>query len=190
PDPARKTALLDAIVDYLTENGLATLSMRPLAKELGQTTRVLTHHFADKAELLNAALTRLDERQRGWLAELPGADGALPMSEVVKATWEYHLTPEHLPFTRLIHEIEGLAAGDRLAGATSRLLADRVDFVAGWFRDRGVPEQPAREYATLLNAAFAGLQIDMLNTGDRERTTTALHHLADQTDAWVARHTT
>ncbi|WP_181786873.1 TetR/AcrR family transcriptional regulator [Streptomyces phytophilus] len=187
-DPARKTALLDSVVDYLVDHGLATLSMRPLAKELGQSTRVLTHHFADKADLLNATLTRLDERQREWLAGLPGADGEMGMGEVVRATWEYHLTPEHLPLTRLIHEIEGLAAGDRLGGATSRLLADRVEFVAGWFRDRGVPAEAATDYATLLNAAFAGLQIDMLNTGDRERTTAAAHRLADLADGWVAAH--
>ncbi|WP_067821358.1 TetR/AcrR family transcriptional regulator [Actinomadura kijaniata] len=188
-DPHRRDELLDATVDYLATNGLSTLSMRPLAEHLGHSTRVLTHHFADKSELLTAVLTRLDEQQRQRLRALPGWDGERGMGDIIRATWRWQLAEENLPFTRLVHEIEGLAAGGRLHGQVTRLLADRIAFVAAAFRARGVPENAALRYATLQNATFAGLQLDYLNTGDRERAEAGIEWLADQADRWIAEST-
>lgn len=185
-DPHRRTELLDGVIGYLAEHGLLMLSMRPLAEHLGHSTRVLTHHFADKQELLGAVLARLDERQRAWLRAMPGWDGERGMGDIVRATWEAQLAEENLPFTRLVHEIEGLAAGGRLAGQVTTLLADRIAFVAESFRGRGVPWDAARRYATVQNAAFAGLQLDFLNTGERERAEEGVAWLAAQADRWVA----
>ncbi|WP_084265791.1 TetR family transcriptional regulator [Actinomadura macra] len=185
-DRGRRTELLDQVIDYLAAHGLAGLSMRPLAGHLGQSTRVLTHHFADKAELVGAVLARLDELQRERLRALPGWDGERPMGEIVQAAWERQLAEENLPFTRLVHEIEGLAAGGRLAGQVTRLLADRVEFVAASFRTRGVTDPDARHYATVQNAVFAGLQLDVLNTGDRARADAGIAWLAATADGWVA----
>ncbi|MEW2359277.1 TetR family transcriptional regulator [Spirillospora sp. NPDC029432] len=184
-DPDRRAELLDGVLEYLAGNGLSTLSMRPLAEHLGHSTRVLTHHFADKRALLGAVLARLDERQRERLRALPGWDGERPMGEIVRAAWDWQLAAENLPFTRLVHEIEGLAAGGRLHGQVTRLLADRVEFVAASFRARGVPAEAAVRYATVQNAAFAGLQIDFLNTGDRDRAEEGIAWLAAQADRWI-----
>ncbi|GAA4070735.1 TetR/AcrR family transcriptional regulator [Actinomadura miaoliensis] len=185
-DPRRRAELLDAVVAYLTDHGLSTLSMRPLAQHLGHSTRVLTHHFADKQDLLGQVLARLDEQQRERLRALPGWDGERSMGDIVRDTWRWQLREDNLPFIRLVHEIEGLAAGGRLAGQVTRLLADRVEFVAESFRVRGVPADLARHYATVQNAAFAGLQLDFLNTGDRERAEAGVEWLAEQADRWIA----
>ncbi|MFC9974529.1 TetR/AcrR family transcriptional regulator [Spirillospora sp. NPDC127200] len=185
-DPHRRAELLDAVVGYLADHGLATLSMRPLAEHLGRSTRVLTHHFTDKQDLLAQVLTRLDQLQRERLRTLPGWDGDRTMGEIVRAAWQWQLDEDNLPLTRLIHEIEGLAAGGRLAGQATRLLADRVEFVADAFRARGVPADLARHYATVQNATFAGLQLDYLNTGDRDRADAGLEWLAGQADRWIA----
>ncbi|GAA4523362.1 TetR/AcrR family transcriptional regulator [Nonomuraea ferruginea] len=184
-DPARREELLDRIVDYLAERGLSTLSMRPLAEHLGKSTRVLTHHFEDKEELLSATMRRLDERHRAWLRSLPGWDGSDSVGTIVRRTWEFQLREENLPIARLIHEIEGLAAGGRLAGLVPELLADRSAFVASLLRDRGVPERDALRISTLVNSAYTGLQLDVLTTGERERVDEALHQLADLVDEWV-----
>jgi AcrR family transcriptional regulator len=185
-DPHRRAELLDAVVGYLAEHGLSTLSMRPLAEHLGHSTRVLTHHFDGKRELLGAVLAHLDRLQRERLRALPGWDGEGGMGDIIRATWQWQLSEENLPMTRLVHEIEGLAAGERLAGQVTRLLADRVEFVAGAFRARGVPDPQAVHYATLQNATFAGLQIDFLNTGDRDRADAGIEWLAAQADRWIA----
>ncbi|MEU6999185.1 TetR/AcrR family transcriptional regulator [Nonomuraea sp. NPDC046570] len=184
-DPQRRAELLDSIVDYLAGHGLSTLSMRPLAEHLGKSTRVLTHHFADKEELLSATMERLDERHRGWLRALPGWDGSDSVGTIIRRTWDWQLQEENLPIARLIHEIEGLAAGGRLAGHVPRLLADRAEFVAALLRERGVPERAALRISTLANSAYTGLQIDYLTSGERERVEEALDQLVALVDEWV-----
>ncbi|MFI6903455.1 TetR/AcrR family transcriptional regulator [Nonomuraea sp. NPDC050394] len=188
PDPQRRSELLDQIVDYLADHGLSTLSMRPLAEHLGKSTRVLTHHFADKEELLSATMRRLDERHRAWLRSLPGWEGGDSVGTIVRRTWDWQLHEENLPVARLIHEIEGLVAGGRLAGHVPELLSDRSAFVAGLLRERGVPEKDARRISTLVNSAYTGLQLDFLTTGERERVEGALDQLTTMLDAWVAEH--
>ncbi|GAA0928684.1 TetR/AcrR family transcriptional regulator [Nonomuraea longicatena] len=188
PDPERRTELLDQIVDYLAEHGLATLSMRPLAEHLGKSTRVLTHHFADKRELLSATMIRLDERHRAWLRSLPGWDGADSVGTIVRRTWDWQLREENLPIARLIHEIEGLAAGGQLPGPVPRLLSERSGFVAGLLRERGVPEPDALRLSTLANSAYTGLQLDLLITGERDRVEAALDQLTGLIDTWVGEY--
>ncbi|TDD20624.1 TetR/AcrR family transcriptional regulator [Nonomuraea diastatica] len=185
-DPNRRAELLDQIVDYLAGHGLSTLSMRPLAEHLGKSTRVLTHHFADKDELLSATMARLDERHRAWLRSLPGWAGSDSVGTIIRRTWDWQSSEDNLPIARLVHEIEGLAAGGRLRGHVPRLLADRSEFVAGLLRERGVPEADALRISTLANSAYTGLQIDLLTTGDRERVEEALDQLCGLVDEWVA----
>lgn len=185
-DPRRRAELLDQIIDYLAAHGLSALSLRPLAEHLGRSTRVLTHHFADKEELLSATLERLDERHRAWLRALPGRDGSGSVGAIIRRTWEWQLREETLPIVRLVHEIEGLAAGGRLVGHVPRLRADRSGLVAAFLRERGVPEADALDISTLTSSTYTGLMSDYLITGDRERVETALDRLAILVDEWIA----
>lgn len=123
--------------------------------------------------------------QRGRLRALPGWTGGQSLGTIVRASWDWHISEENLPSTRLIHEIEGLAAAGRIAGHVPRWMADRVEFVAGAFETRGVRPADARQCATLLNSAYAGLQIDYLNTGDTERIEAAVDRLCVLVDSWV-----
>ncbi|QFG22737.1 TetR/AcrR family transcriptional regulator [Actinomadura sp. WMMB 499] len=184
-DPQRRARLLDAIVDYLAEHGIAQLSMRPLAKALGHSTYVLTHHFATKDELISAVLEHLDRRQKGRLEALPAPPGGTGLGAVVRASWDWHLA-EDLPMVRLLHEIEGLSAAGRLTGPyVPKMLGDRAGYVADVLRAHGVPDDLALRRATLLNAAYAGLQTDYLTTGDRTRVEAALDDLATLADSWT-----
>ena len=116
-DPHRRTEILDAVIGHLAETGIATLSLRPLAQALGHSTRVLTHHFADKDALLTAVLERLDEIQHGQLRATEGWDDtSRGIGAIVRDSWRRHLEPGNIGATRLIHEIEGLAAAGRLGG--------------------------------------------------------------------------
>ena len=185
-DPRRRVQLLDAIVDYLAEHGIAQLSMRPLAKALGHSTYVLTHHFATKDELISAILEHLDRRQKERLESMPAPPDGDGLGAVVRASWAWHLA-EDLPMVRLLHEIEGLSAAGRLTGPyVPKMLGDRAEYVADVMRAHGVPGRVALRRATLLNAAYAGLQTDYLTTGDRDRVEDALNDLAELADTWTA----
>ncbi|MGY4972294.1 TetR/AcrR family transcriptional regulator [Streptomyces nigrescens] len=186
-DPHRRTEILDAAIGHLAETGISNLSLRPLAQALGHSTRVLTHHFADKDDLLTAVLERLDEVQHGQLRATEGWDDvSLGIGAIVRDSWRRHLEPGNLGATRLIHEIEGLAAAGRLGGRVPKFLADRAEFVAGALQARGLAPEAARVHATFLNSAYAGLQTDFLVTGDRVRTEAALAELCALADSWTA----
>lgn len=185
-DPARRVELIDAIIVELAETGLATFSLRTLAAALGRSTRVLTHHFADKDALLAAVLARLDEQQHEALRATPGWDDpSIGIGTIVQDAWRRHLSAAELPRTRLIHEIEGLAAAGRLAGHVPAFVSGRATFVAAALELRGLPAAEALTKATLLNNAYAGLQADHLTTGEG-RTEAALAELCELANNWTA----
>ena len=55
PD-TRRAAILERIADHILANGLSASSLRPLAKAAGTSDRMLLYYFADKAEIITAAL--------------------------------------------------------------------------------------------------------------------------------------
>ncbi|MFF4672161.1 TetR/AcrR family transcriptional regulator [Streptomyces sp. NPDC001279] len=185
-NPDRPREVLDAVIGHLAHTGIGQFTLRGIAAALGQSTRVLTHHFADKRELLIAVMRRLDEQQHHALRTTEGwEDPAVPVSAVVRSAWERNLDEAELPMTRLIREIEGLAAAGRLPSAVPDFVRGRAEFVASCLTLRGVPERTALITATMLNATFAGLQADYLTTDDAERARGALDELCHWLDAAV-----
>lgn len=181
-DPERRREVTDAVIEQLAAAGIGAFSLRTVADGLGRSTRVLTHHFADKNALLDAVLRRLDERQHNALRDTPGWDDpAVPVSTLVRSAWRRHLGPEELPMTRLIREVEGLAAAGRLPLPSPDFVRGRAEFVAACLTLRGLSAPEALTAATFLNSAYSGLQGDYLTTGDADRTEAALERLC----AWV-----
>lgn len=181
-DPARRVELIDAIISQLAETGIAGFTLRTLAAGLGRSTRVLTHHFADKEALLTAVLDRLDEQQHEALKATPGWwDPTVSIEKVVRQSWKRHLGAD-LPTTRLVHEIEGLAAGGRLG--IPGFVDGRARFVAGALEVRGMSPRTALIRATVLNTAYMGLMMDRLITGDVERTDAAFEELCALVAGW------
>ncbi|MBR8742596.1 TetR/AcrR family transcriptional regulator [Nocardiopsis sp. MG754419] len=184
-DPARRREVLDSVIDQLARTGVTGFTLRGLAQGLGRSTRVLTHHFADREALVTAVLERLDERQHHALRDTEGwEDPAIPVGDIVRAAWRRTLDDERA-MTRLIREIEGLAAADRLPASGVGFVRGRAEFVASCLVLRGAPSDGALRSATLLNAGFSGLQTDLLVTGDRERVEAALDDLCAWIDARV-----
>lgn len=181
-DPRRRRDVVDAVIDQLARTGIGNFSLRTLAEGLGQSTRVLTHHFSDKDALVSAVLGRLDEQQHEALRATPGwEDPAVPVGRIVRSTWKRNLDSAEVATTRLLREIEGLAASGRLPRPVPDFARGRAEFVATCLAARGLEREAALVHASLLNAAFAGLETDFLMTGDRERTEAALEHLC----AWI-----
>lgn len=83
--------------------------------------------------------------------------------------------------TRLVLEIEGLAAAGRLPVGPG-FVRGRAQFVADCLRVRGASPKAALTGATLLNAAYSGLETDLLVTGDHERVEAGLEALCTWVD--------
>jgi AcrR family transcriptional regulator len=156
-DPARRAAVLERAADYVLERGLAGLSLRPLAKTLGTSPRMLLYDFESKERLIQEILAEVRRRETSLLeAEV----------RTLEDVWAWISSPEREPFLRLFFEVyvEGLASGE-----AEPLVRDWLDFLAtSW--------QPSVDEATatLMVAVVRGLLLDRLATGDRARTDAAL----------------
>ena len=166
PDPARRPELLDEIVDYIAEHGIADLSLRPLAKALGQSTFVLSYHFGDKDGLIQAALGHFEDRQREMLAGWTGWTQEHGLAETLRRFWRWMLTRRNLELLRAGFEI---ASSGSAGGFARRVSRDWVDFVAGYLDGHGMTKADARREATLYVATINGLLLDLITTGDRKR---------------------
>lgn len=68
---ARRDDLIDRVADYLLANGLDAATLRPLARAIGTSDRMLLYYFPDKQALLAAATARIADRLMTLLADVP-----------------------------------------------------------------------------------------------------------------------
>jgi len=178
-DDQRRVELLERIVDYVMENGLSDLSLRPLAEAVESSPRVLLYYFGSKDRLITAVLTAARERQRALFAELPR--NAASYRETVRAAWRVLSAPENEAVFRLFFEVYGLALQDpeRFPGFLGRAVDAWLDYLEpGALRD-GYRPADARAIATVILAGYRGFLLDLCTTGDRRRLDRAV-------DLWIA----
>jgi AcrR family transcriptional regulator len=172
PDLERRQELLDRIVVYLADAGLAQATLRPMAAALNVSINRLVHHFGSKEELLATAMQRaIDlqiEVQDGWLARNP----RLSMVEIYRKWWKWiNESPANLAAIRLNYEAAAL--DPKVTGLTGDVRADQIGV---WRHDvekrleaDGLPHERAAMEASLAKATFTGLVMDLFATGDRRR---------------------
>jgi AcrR family transcriptional regulator len=160
-DPHRRTAVLEKAADYVLERGLAGLSLRPLARALGTSPRMLLYDFGTKERLIHEILAEIRRREVGLLE----AD-----VQTLDDVWRWIAAPEREPFLRLFFEIYVEALGREEA---EPLIRDWLDYLqTNW-------HPPVDEAtATLMVAVVRGLLLDRLATRDRGRTDEALRRFA------------
>jgi AcrR family transcriptional regulator len=185
PDPRRKRELLDSVVDYLAEQGLADTTLRPMAAALGVSINRLVHHFGSKEELITAALARAIDRQievqRKWLQRSP----RLTQVELYRRWWKWICrSPRNLALVRLNYEAATLETS--VTGLDGAVRADQIGV---WRHDvehrlvaEGLKPERAALEASLIKATFTGLVMDLFATGDTRRLTHALDEWLDRLD--------
>jgi AcrR family transcriptional regulator len=189
-DPARRTELLDAVAEYLLENGLADLSLRPLAGAIETSPRMLLYHFGSKEQLVVAALGRARERETElfsvWAQKM---DAAEDPEQLVRRAWGWMSDPASEPFMRLFFEVYGMALQQphRYPGFLDHAVEDWLGALTERLRDAGVDHRDARNAATLVIAVARGLLLDLLATGDRQRINRAIDSLVLETREHLTR---
>ena len=168
-DEARREALLERAVDYVCRQGLVELSLRPLAKAVRSSPRLLLYYFGSKENLVVEIVRRGRARQRAMMAHLKFTD--LSPREVSRALWREWSKPEWEPLTQLSFEIYALALRDR-----TRFVGYLDDSVHEWLGALeactmlpGYTRPQAHALGTLLIAGFRGFLLDLLATHERER---------------------
>src|SRR5450755_1516567 len=106
-DLAIRDRLLQATVRYVLRNGVGALSLRPLAKEIGTSARMLMHHFGSKETLVSLALQSIE---RGFVEQSAAATatGHGP-GDVLRQLWRDTAAPAMEPALRALFEVWGQA---------------------------------------------------------------------------------
>ena len=167
----RRQEVLEKALEYLLRNGVAGLSLRPLAAKAGTSARLLVYHFGSKEGLLTAVMDEARARAQASLQktlESPSRPGNHPLIDF----WKGLTTPANTPYLRLLFEVQVLALQNpkrygRYLEQSSMSWLDAIE--------RALPPAlRSRDTATLYVAVVDGLLLELLTTGDRRRTTRAL----------------
>jgi len=166
----RPAELLDDVADYLARNGVAELSLRPLAKAVGSSPRVLLYYFGSKEDLVAKALGRLRERQRVTYARMKELPFETP-GEACRAIWRHMSSPENARLFGISLEIFAMALRQpaRFSEYLRASIEDWLGFLAAPMRRKGHSEEESRAYATVILAGFRGFLLDYLASKDRAR---------------------
>lgn len=169
-DQAHRADLLERSVDYVCRHGLAGLSLRPLAKAVGTSPRVLLYYFGSKEALVVEIIRRGRGRQRETMANLKFASTLSPR-EITRMLWQHWSEPQWEPLMRLFFEVYGLALQDR--SRFPGFLENAVEEWLGALEDcsslPGFDRDDARAFATMMIATFRGFLLDLCATHDRAR---------------------
>jgi AcrR family transcriptional regulator len=178
-DEARRARLLERAVDYVCKHGLAELSLRPLAKAVGSSPRVLLYYFGSKEELVVDIIQRGRARQQATMTNLKLTD--LSPREVARTLWREWSKPEWEPLMRLFFEVYGLALQDRarFPGFVESSVDNWIAALESCTTLPGYTRDDARALATLLVAGFRGFLLDLVATHDRARVNRAV-------DLWLS----
>jgi AcrR family transcriptional regulator len=175
-DPHRRAATLAKATDYVLAHGLAGLSLRPLAKALGTSTRMLLYDFETKEQLISEVLAEARRREAAILGELQRGDETTDAG-TLRAVWRWLTVEERAPFLRLFFEVyvDAMSHPDAYAEGGRPMVGDWLNYL----RSRWRPEPLDSATATLYIAVVRGLLLDRLTSADPERTDRALEHFAE-----------
>lgn len=172
----RRTELLQRATTYMLDNGVANLSLRPMAAALETSARMLVYHFGSKEELIVAVTSEVRTRFQAALEEAfacPRTGATHPLMTF----WETLIEPENLRFVKLLFEVEILAIQNpqtygRYLDQTS---TDWLEVIERTLRQ----DIRSRSMAALCYAVIDGLLLQVLNSGERKEATVALELFLD-----------
>jgi len=169
-NPGRPVELLDAIGAYLVKHGLADLSLRPLAKAVGSSPRVLLYYFGSKEELIIKTLAHIRERQQADFDRMPNSPGDHP-SGLNFLAWKYLSSPEFEPHFRLFLEAYSLSLRQpkKFSAYLQHTVHDWLDVIAKPLPAQGYSAREVQNFSTIALATFRGLMLDYFASRDRAR---------------------
>jgi AcrR family transcriptional regulator len=169
----RRGELLEAIAEYVLENGVATLSLRRVADAVGVSHVTLQHHFGSKEQLVGEIVEHVLGKTLGTEgSHINGAHGySVDFATRLRGLWTHLTSPSGLRDLRLFIEVFGQSLYGEVgySEAVARAVAYRLEFITATVVSLGCPQEEAKTFATLLLATLRGLVIELQVTGDRER---------------------
>jgi AcrR family transcriptional regulator len=169
----RRGELLDAVGEYVLDNGIAALSLRRVAEAVGVSHVTLQHHFGSKEHLVGEIVEHLLERtlipKALHVEGMP--DPSLDLTARLRLLWTHLTSTQGLRDIGLFIEVLGQSRfqGADYSPTVEHSIHYRLDLLTAGIVGRGGPPEEARAQATAFLATIRGLVIDLLATGERER---------------------
>jgi AcrR family transcriptional regulator len=160
--------LLRLVAEHVLANGVTSLTLRGLARDVGSNNRMLLYYFGSKEQIVREALQAVGRDlfpgfENAW-AGLENGEGAL--RDDLQEVWEHIADPANLPFLRLFFEVFGQAS--QQPG-----YADLLGDIGSWHRPavarflrEGMSLTVAEARATELIALWRGLQMSLIISAD------------------------
>ena len=129
PDPAKKPALLEQIVDHFLDKSLSTLTFRSLAAALDVSTFTLVYHFGSRNQLVRDIMETIANRERGF--ETTVEIEAIDLDSYIAAlahTFQITLLPRNRALQRL--EFEAQILESLTEQGTTRAAQERLQELA------------------------------------------------------------
>ncbi|MEX3755779.1 TetR/AcrR family transcriptional regulator [Mycobacteroides abscessus] len=166
----RRPELLSAVTEYVLTNGVAGLTMRPLAEGIGVTIATLIRQFGSKDQLVEEVCRGIHATMLETLISDPELEGLGPR-ETLDTLWARWLDPAQARQFVFLFELLGLSLRepDRYRWFTTSIVADWAAPIEAALVTAGKSALEAGIMATVVLALVRGLQMDLATTGDRAR---------------------
>jgi len=179
PSP-RQDELLELAYQYVLVHGLADMSLRPLAKAIGSSPRVLLFLYGSKDALIRALLDRARAEELAAIAAFREMDSPADLVDSALQVWQWLAAPGHRHLLGLWVEAYGRSLVDP-AGPWSGFAAQTVQDWLGLLASRQPPRwrrtaAAAAERSAVL-ALLRGAMLDLLATGEEARATQSVTFL-------------
>lgn len=170
---ARQAELLELAYRYTVEHGWAELSLRPLAKAVGSSPRVLLYLFGSKDELIRALLARARTDELDLLDQVRGGG----LTEVITRIWTWLSADAHRGLLQLWVEGYGRSLTEPQGPWAGFAAATVTDWLAVLAAAQPAARRDTADGAaerTLALAVLRGAMLDLLATGDADRASAAV----------------
>lgn len=119
---AKKQTIANQVADHLLLHGIQAASLRPLAAAAGTSDRMLLHYFANKEELMTAALDIVASRMIAILTST--CPTPMPFETLLPQLVGMIKDPIMRPYLRLWLEVAALSATEGVYHAITRQIGD------------------------------------------------------------------
>lgn len=178
PDLNKRAELLQAIVEHLQEQGVADLSLAPLAERIGTSKRMLLYYFEDRGKLLAEALAASRPNVTQLFEDVQDRAG---LRRAAGMLWYAITKGDQHRSIRMLLQVLSLATTEPGTYGSFAVTAVHVmtEPIAVAFKRAGFPAHEAEARATLMVSGLRGLCQDLLVTDDRDRIEAAAEILLD-----------
>lgn len=171
-DPSIKAQLLEKCLAAILQHGIADVSLRTLAAEVGTSARMLIYHFGSADNLLLELIKAFSRQEKlRFQALFESRDAEQTVGEFFRNHWQPFLIDDYKPVFTLLFEfyVRCLRDREKYAFFFDNVLHEWRVLVEEVLRDRYGVTTDVSAWATVIVNMSRGLLLDWLASGETER---------------------